>query len=77
MVKHENFNEVESIELRTYNRATMALNLLTQYGEDEVKQYFQQFDEAAKKGIMALLIAIKFHGKDAVRQKVLKDATLN
>lgn len=73
-MKHNNFNEIDSPLLRTYNRAVMATNLLEQYNEDEAEQYLNQFTDNDKAAIHAILLAIRIYGVERVEQKVILDA---
>lgn len=74
-LKHNTFEEIENVLLRTYNRAVMCSNILEQYDEDECERYLTNFTDNQKAAIQAILLAIRIYGVDAVKQKVLQDAT--
>lgn len=73
-MKHNNFNDVDSPLLRTYNRAVLSMNLLEQYNQEEAEQYLTQFTDNDKAAIHAILLAIRLYGAERVGQKVMQDA---
>lgn len=76
MIKHPStFNDIENTLLQTYNRAQMALNLANENGEDDLRVYFNQFNETERAGIFTMLLAIKRDPEDTRRQ-VLANANI-
>lgn len=69
MIKNPStFNEIENPMLRHYNRAQMALNVASENGLDDLRVYFNQFDDVERAGIFTMLLAIKTSPDDTRRQ---------
>ena len=71
-----NFNDVENNTLRTYNRAQFAMNLAEDTSPDNVRDYFQQFNEQDRTAILIMLAAIRQNPEETKRQ-VLVNANID
>lgn len=65
-----NFNDVESVVLRTWNRCAIVFNLRADVGEEEARNYVAQFDDVSKKQIKAMFDYIAVKGYNTVRCEV-------
>lgn len=69
MIKNPtNFNDIENVMLKTYNRAQMALNIFSDNGSEDVEKYFAQFSDVERAGILTMLLAIRQNPEDTLRQ---------
>lgn len=76
MIKHPSaFNDIENNLLRAYNRAQMAMNLAQENGEDDLRVYFHQFNDAERAALFTMLLAIRTNPEDTRRQ-VLANADI-
>lgn len=76
MIKNPStFNDVENKMLRHYNRAQMALNIANENGLNDLRVYFNQFDDVERASIFTMLLAIK-KDPDDTRQQVYSNAGL-
>ncbi len=66
------FNEVLSKPLRTWNRAAMSFNLLSQQGALATKKYLNQFSQEDKADVYALFELIKTQGYERTRAAINK-----
>lgn len=77
MIKNPStFNDVESVKLRAYNRAVMAMNLAEENGDADTRAYFQTFSDAERGQIFAMLLAIKQDPEETKRQVILDANTI-
>lgn len=66
------FNDIDNVSLRTWNRCSMASNLLDDKGEAESQAYMEQFDSKTKKQMLVLFMYIKQKGYDYTKAEVMR-----
>ena len=64
------FNDVQHMPLRVFNRAVFASNLAEDFGVDTAKQYFETFSELDKKQIYVMVSYIKKFGVEQTKKVV-------
>lgn len=69
---YELFNDVDNKALRAYNRAVVCVNLKTDVGNEKAREYLENFDEEDRTSIAAVLMAMKVHGSEAVKQAIIR-----
>ena len=62
MEKFNNFNDIEHMPLRVFNRAITIGNIKSDFGINSVKEYINQFSEYEKKQIAVMLAYIEKFG---------------
>lgn len=58
MKKPDNFADIQHPQIQAYNRAVTALTINQEEGADATRAYFEQFDEAERKAVGVMLMAI-------------------
>lgn len=69
---YELFNDVDNKALRAYNRAVVTVNLKADVGDAKAREYLENFDEEDRTSIAAVLMAMKVHGSEAVKQAIIR-----
>lgn len=68
----KNFNDVEHLPLRVFNRSVTTFNLLEFGGEAAAREYLEQFSENERKQIFIMNQYIKSEGEAAARKVATK-----
>lgn len=66
------FDDIDNVSLRTWNRCSMASNLLDDKGEVESHMYMEQFDNKTKKQMLVLFMYIKQKGYETTKAEVMR-----
>lgn len=69
----DNFNNVNNVKLRNFNRAVMAFNLMEDAGPEATREYLSQFTDDEKSLIFVIIEATKKFGVKHVMGAVTKD----
>tara|TARA_R110000764_G_scaffold52215_1_gene113790 strand:+ start:1018 stop:1326 length:309 start_codon:yes stop_codon:yes gene_type:complete len=70
-VNLSNFNEVENLKLRVYNRVITLYNTSKSEGKEVGEEYLAQFDEHERQQMYLMTEYIKFHGLEKVTQELV------
>ncbi len=71
----ENYNTVQHMPLRVYNRATMLANIQKDFGAEKAEKYASQFTKGEMKQMFIMLAYIGKFGREEAKKEVMKDFT--
>lgn len=67
---YSNFNDVEDLKLRTYNRFVTTFNINATHGKKLVREYVEQFTKTEQVQIQAMGAYIQAKGQEAVLREI-------
>ena len=65
-----NFNEVENVTLRVYNRVVTMNNIAEDFGHEKLAEYIEQFNQGERKQMFVMQSFIKKVGPEAALKHV-------
>lgn len=68
----QTFDDIENVTLRTWNRCSMAFNILEDKGEEASQAYLEQFDNKERKQMMVMFNYIRAKGYEATKAEVMR-----
>lgn len=68
--EYHNFNDINDGELRAWNRASVAFNILADEGLETMKDYLAQFSDEDKQAIKTVIRRVKNDGYESTRSAV-------
>lgn len=71
--EYHNFNDVTHVELRAWNRASVAFNILADEGQEMMKEYISQFSDEDKQAIKTVIGRVKNDGYERTRTAVSRN----
>ena len=66
------FNNIENIDLRTYNRCVLFFNIIKDVSAQSAKNYLASLDDISKRHCSEFMSIIQEQGFSVVRKKVLR-----
>lgn len=75
-ITFNNFNEIEHLPLRVFNRVVTSFNISADYGRHELEKYVGQFNPRERLQMAYMTKYIKQHGPEKARADVTKDLVL-
>lgn len=68
------FNNVHSVDLRTWNRCTTFFNIIsdTSHGSEAARRYMETFDDISIAQMKRMFMKIRDEGQSEVKRKLLK-----
>ena len=71
-MSNRNFDDIENVTVRTWNRCAMAFNLQEDKGDAASERYLEQFDERSKRQMLIMFNYIKAKGYEATKREVFR-----
>lgn len=71
---YNNFNDVENLDMRTWNRCAMTFNIASDHGREQATKYTEQFNDIDKQHMRNMFVEIRENGYEKTKARISRVA---